>query len=622
MDNSKSKESRRRGRRRNSKKEENRDENKPTFSLMSPALRRQLQTHKNILRLLHENNLLSTQINGQRILSIQPIRWSGPTPGIDCEIFVGRIPKTIFEDTLYPLFKIVGEIFQIRLMVDMAELTRGYCFIMYTNPENAAKAIAQLDQYEILPGKKIRVLASVNNCKLYVGPLPWHITSEEVVRVIYASAWDIEFVSIYRFLNHNAAYAIVSFKSHRNAALARRKLRPERLFKCNEVHVEWAHVDWDPSNVYEDRGTVDCKGDVQITRKHLQYNKKSTHLSTSKSISPICPPDDMEINRSKNTHGSNNTRYSNMLTMSAALNDSLLESCNKTADVTEDVNTHANEAQLDGHCDVAKNKISLKDSNKDNFRNFDMWNSSLVSQLPRSPVRSTSPKKHGLSTKMLDIPRCSWENNIEHTSLNIYNPKTYQCTNNTNVLNYHDKYHYHLANERADPGYPIVTDVVPHQVPLYQNCSVPETSYFMPQSPASPAAQHPQDASYEQYLIFNYFRNIPQMSTSVPSYQHNYSQTDGESLAIDRVFISGRKKNDRKMRPAKTPIKTENNAAVSFSYTGNAQSAKIQNMPKFAQRHARRVLLENTSSNVLSNDANDGRHPRPILKQTPDRVLP
>lgn len=70
-----------------------------------------------------------------------------------------------------------------------------------------------------------------------------------VCQVIYASAWDIEYVSIYRFPNHDAAYAIVSFKSHRNAALARRKLRPEKLFKCNEVHVEWARVDWNPSNV-------------------------------------------------------------------------------------------------------------------------------------------------------------------------------------------------------------------------------------------------------------------------------------------------------------------------------------------------------------------------------------
>lgn len=152
---------------------------------MCPALHRQLETHKNILKLLREHNLVSTQINGQRILSIQPTRWSGPTPGIECEIFVGRIPKTIYEDTLYPLFKAVGEIYQIRLMVDMAETTRGYCFIMYTNPKDAIHAITSLDEYEILPGRKIRVLATINKCKLYIGPLPWHIASEEVVKASF-----------------------------------------------------------------------------------------------------------------------------------------------------------------------------------------------------------------------------------------------------------------------------------------------------------------------------------------------------------------------------------------------------------------------------------------------------
>lgn len=271
-----------------------------------PVLHRQLQTSKNILQLLHEYNLTSTQINGQRILSIQAIRWNGPTPGIDCEIFVGRIPRTIYEDTLYPLFKLVGEIFQIRLMIDIAEFTRGYCFIMYTNPEDAARAITQMDQYEILPGRKIRVLATVNKCNLYVGPLPWSIMSEDVVKValyrsyymlikfntislfrlhncfsiltvmciaffqvLYSSAWDIEHVSVYRFLNHEAAYAIVAFKSHRSAALARRRLRPEKLFKCNSVHVEWARLDWTPSNVVNNFSQLGILTDFTIRRDQI-----------------------------------------------------------------------------------------------------------------------------------------------------------------------------------------------------------------------------------------------------------------------------------------------------------------------------------------------------------------
>lgn len=90
-------------------------------------------------------------------------------------------------------------------------------------------------------------------------------------QVIYASAWDIEYVSIYRFPNHDAAaYAIVSFKSHRNAALARRKLRPEKLFKCNEVHVEWARVDWNPSNVVSRQFLFFF---LRFSREHIRFQR-------------------------------------------------------------------------------------------------------------------------------------------------------------------------------------------------------------------------------------------------------------------------------------------------------------------------------------------------------------
>ncbi|KAG5317849.1 RBM46 protein, partial [Pseudoatta argentina] len=426
-------------------------------SLMCPSLRRQLQTHKNVLRLLHEYKLASTQINGQRILSIQPIRWSGPTPGIECEIFVGRIPKTIYEDTLYPLFKMVGEVFQIRLMVDMAELTRGYCFIMYTNPEDAARAIIQLDQYEISPGRKIRVLASVNKCKLYIGPLPWHIESEEVVRVIYASAWDIEYVSIYRFPNHDAAYAIVSFKSHRNAALARRKLRPERLFKCNEVHVEWARVDWNPCNVsiklrsfkiyrskekekfrnYEDRGSVDDKGDVQITRKYLQ-SKKTTSTSVSpiqnessnrgrKKILPICPPNG-QVNPSvtkPTNHSCNATRYSTMLAISG-MNDSLQD---EKQQMLTDIND--NVQPLNKHYHFQDKMQRKKEANS--FPNFDMWSSNLVPTLPNSSTSPDSPLTYDSLDKFPSNSSHDWENDAKYFSPSLFNG--YQCSNDSGVSN-------------------------------------------------------------------------------------------------------------------------------------------------------------------------------------------
>ncbi|KAL0101778.1 hypothetical protein PUN28_019129 [Cardiocondyla obscurior] len=470
---------------------------------MSPVLDRKLETHRNVLRLLYEQQLISTQINGQRILSIQPVRWSGPIPGIECEIFVGRIPKTIFEDTLYPLFKTVGEIFQIRLMVDMAELTRGYCFIMYTNQENAARAIVQLDEHEIIPGRKIRVLASINKCKLYVGPLPWNIQSEEVVRVIYASAWDIEYVSIYRLSNHNAAYAIIFFKSHRNAALARRKLRPERLFKCNETHVEWARVDWNPSNMYEDRGMVDDKGNVQITRKFLEPKKIVPHTSAPpttqnisksenrKQLSPICPPSgggnwigNKSVSNST-SNGHHPTRYSTMLALSAM--DVLSDDKSRT--MLTEINNNVQPSN--GNCHF-QDKMWKKDA-ANSFPDFDMWKSNLVPALP--DLVPTLPKSFSDKSKGYDdIPSLSkgikklWHN-LEN---DVMYPSQYpllngcQYSNNLDVSSRQSSFSTGKAIDRIQPiipayhqNYPACYVLVKHPVYLCSKDAViyPQSSF-------------------------------------------------------------------------------------------------------------------------------------------------
>ncbi|XP_070149008.1 uncharacterized protein [Polyergus mexicanus] len=592
-------------------------ENNPKSSLICPALRRQLQTHRNVLRLLHEHKLASTQINGQRILSIQPVRWIGPTPGIDCEIFVGRIPKTIYEDTLYPLFKTIGEIFQIRLMVDMAELTRGYCFIMYTNPEDAGRAIAQLDQYEISPGKKIRVLASVNKCKLYIGPLPWFIASEEVVRVIYASAWDIEYVSIYRFPNHDAAYAIVSFKSHRNAALARRKLRPEKLFKCNEVHVEWARVDWDPSNVYEDRGTVDDKGGVHIVRKYLQCNNKKTAMLASvpmqsefnarcqKKLPPICPPsslgtsDNDHDNPVKSIRNCNSTRYATMLSMSATLDD--FSSRDKDTGILTDINDNV---QM---LDVVKDQQTRQKSDidaVDSFRNFDMWNSNLVSQLPGSPANSGSSKESPNTT--YESARYDWENNAKYSL-----PKAITSLNRS-VPNYH-RYPSHSFAKTIDQNQLIVADAVRYQGAQYHQNRPSCYVLVQPQNYLCP-----KDAiiTYPQSSLVN---NIPDEQARVSllaacdrrSFLYNGNQM--RSIVIDKDLIV-----DSEFRRERIPGKSETaDTAADFNTSGYVQNYSPNIMLNFSPIYG----SENggTAPCFISFDAmngNDDKRPRPILKQT------
>ncbi|KAH9395876.1 hypothetical protein TYRP_020289 [Tyrophagus putrescentiae] len=55
------------------------------------------------------------------------------------EVFVGRIPREIFEDELIPLFEAVGQIYDLRLMIDpLSGYSRGYAFITYFKAEEAA----------------------------------------------------------------------------------------------------------------------------------------------------------------------------------------------------------------------------------------------------------------------------------------------------------------------------------------------------------------------------------------------------------------------------------------------------------------------------------------------------
>lgn len=67
------------------------------------------------------------------------------TPPIGSEIFVGRIPKDVYEDELIPLFEKIGKLWDLRLMIDpLSSQSRGYAFITYCNREDAQKAVQEV----------------------------------------------------------------------------------------------------------------------------------------------------------------------------------------------------------------------------------------------------------------------------------------------------------------------------------------------------------------------------------------------------------------------------------------------------------------------------------------------
>ena len=141
------------------------------------------QAQHSILDLLKDLGYEMTQINGQRKLGPPP-KWTKPPPDPNCEVFVGKMPRNMYEHQIYPIFSAIGEIYEIRLMMDFSGTNRGYCFVMFTEIEYAQRAIKELNNYEILPGQRIGVVACVNNCRLCVSRFPDGIQSEDIIKVM------------------------------------------------------------------------------------------------------------------------------------------------------------------------------------------------------------------------------------------------------------------------------------------------------------------------------------------------------------------------------------------------------------------------------------------------------
>ena len=67
--------------------------------------------------------------------------YSGPAPLKGCKVFVGKIPRDLYEDELVPVFEKIGKIYELRLMMDFSGSNRGYAFVMFTSVSDARRAV-------------------------------------------------------------------------------------------------------------------------------------------------------------------------------------------------------------------------------------------------------------------------------------------------------------------------------------------------------------------------------------------------------------------------------------------------------------------------------------------------
>lgn len=197
-----------------------------------------------LLKLMERTGYSMIQENGQRKYGGPPPGWEGPPPGRGCEIFVGKIPRDCFEDELVPAFEKIGNIYELRLMMDFSGSNRGYAFVMYTNKNDAQKAVREMNNFEIRRGRLLGVCPSVDNCRLFVGGIPKNKTKEEIMVEMKKVTEGVTDVIVYPSAtdkSKNRGFAFVEYGSHRAAAMARRKLIPGRILLWgHQIAVDWA----------------------------------------------------------------------------------------------------------------------------------------------------------------------------------------------------------------------------------------------------------------------------------------------------------------------------------------------------------------------------------------------
>lgn len=199
---------------------------------------------KRLVALMDRTGYPMVQDNGQRRYGPPP-DWTGGPPPKGCEVFIGRLPRDVYEDELVPFLEQAGRLYEVRLMMDFAGSNRGYGFATYSCREEAKKAVRELDDREIRAGRRVGVCVSLDNCRLFVGGIPRERSRQEVLDEMQRLTRGVVDVILYPCLadrTRNRGFAFVEYTDHRAAAVARRQMVPGKmtLWGCHEVAVDWA----------------------------------------------------------------------------------------------------------------------------------------------------------------------------------------------------------------------------------------------------------------------------------------------------------------------------------------------------------------------------------------------
>jgi len=208
-----------------------------------PAVHHQMnpRVEAKINALCQQTGLIMKQENGQR-------KYTNPQfpgkPEKGTEIFIGKLPRDLFEDELYPVLAEYGPLFELRMMLDFNGNNRGFCFVTYKTKLESQRALKGINNFEIRKGRLLGACQSVDNCRLFVGGIPKNKKKDEIFEEMTKVTEGVVDVIVYPSAadkTKNRGFSFVEYKDHKAAAMARRKLMPGRIqLWGHQIAVDWA----------------------------------------------------------------------------------------------------------------------------------------------------------------------------------------------------------------------------------------------------------------------------------------------------------------------------------------------------------------------------------------------
>ncbi|CAL9104644.1 unnamed protein product [Musa textilis] len=167
------------------------------------------------------------------------------------EIFIGGLGRDVREEDLRMVFGKVGEIVEVRMMMDgQTGKNKGYAFLRYKEAAQAKRAVSEFSKVEVC-GKICGAAALEGNDTIFLGNIDKKWRKEDVITMLQDIGIEkIDTVTVMADpynADTNRGFAFLELETNRDAHLAYRKLQKKDVFgKGRNIKVAWAEPLNDP----------------------------------------------------------------------------------------------------------------------------------------------------------------------------------------------------------------------------------------------------------------------------------------------------------------------------------------------------------------------------------------